>query len=64
MYELLADPFVKIKHEKTDNQPFGEFKYLKKTNYTVAILKCYPFIVPLPGFADWCAFLEPVLLTM
>ena len=27
--ELLADPFVKIKSQKTENQPFAEFKYLE-----------------------------------
>ena len=35
--EFLADPFVKIKSRKTENQPFAEFKYLEKTNYTVCI---------------------------
>ena len=28
--ELLADPFVKIKWQKTENRSFAEFKYLEK----------------------------------
>ena len=28
-------PFVKIKMQKAENQPFAEFKYHEKTNYTV-----------------------------
>ena len=31
-------PFLKINHEKTENTAFAEFKYLKKTNYTVQLI--------------------------
>ena len=34
----LADPFMKIKLWKDENQSFTEFKYLEKTNYMVCIL--------------------------
>ena len=36
--KLLADPFVNIKLQKTENRPFAVFKYLEKTNYTVGDL--------------------------
>ena len=28
--ELKVDPFMKINHERTKNQPFAAFKYLEK----------------------------------
>ena len=38
--ELLADPFTKIKLQKTENRPFTEFKYLEKPT------KWYKFWIP------------------